>query len=311
MTQKMILDVDTGIDDALALAYAIASPEIELLGVTVSYGNTPAANAWRNTQEVLRHLRSNVPVYRGADRPLGRTRVYSGKFHGNDGLGHTLGAVAEPAAASPDAADFIIAQAHELGAELAVVTTGPLTNLALAITKDPSIIDKIGRVVCMGGAFMAPGNVSKFAEANIYMDPEAADNVFRSNLPLTLVGLDVTRKTLLTRDDMLRWRAKGTEIGTFFADFTEFYLQAYKEHYPYLKGCALHDPLAVAVAKNPGFVQTVPMFIKVDLEPDALGRTTEDLHRKEPAVPNSQVCVQVEAGRFMNDFFGLLDTLMD
>jgi purine nucleosidase len=256
-------------------------------------------------------LRSHTPVFKGADKPLFRSKKFGGEFHGMDGLGETLGPITVSPQSAISAADFIIEQAHLHKRDLTIVTTGPTTNLAQAIMKDPSIVGMIGKVVSMGGAVMSPGNVSKFAEANIRTDPDAADLIFKSELPITLVSLDVTRKTLLTDVDVLRWRKKGTEIGTFFADFTEFYLEAYKKFHPYLKGCALHDPLAVAVAKNSTWVRTVPMFIKVDLEEDALGRTTEDLYRTFPAEPNTQICVQVEAESFMDDFFRLIDKSME
>ncbi|WP_243767377.1 nucleoside hydrolase [Paenibacillus agricola] len=172
MTMKMILDVDTGIDDALAIAYAVASPEIELLGITVTYGNTPLDNAFRNTCELLRMMGVDTPAYRGAVQPLSRPVEFSGIFHGKDGLGETLGEVTEPALSEMHAVDFIIEQVHRFGKKLTIVTTGPVTNLALAMLKDPSIIALVGRVVIMGGAVMSPGNVTKFAEANIIVDAE-------------------------------------------------------------------------------------------------------------------------------------------
>ncbi|UUZ79136.1 nucleoside hydrolase [Paenibacillus sp. P26] len=307
MRQKIILDVDTGIDDALAIAYAAGSPEIEPLGVTVTYGNTPLSNAFRNTVEIMKLLKQEARVFKGAEKPLERTKEYSGKFHGSDGLGETLGPATKSGTSPMTAEDFMIEQVHRYGPELTIVTTGPLTNLAKAIKKDPSIASKVCQVVSMGGAVMSPGNVTKFAEANIYMDPEAAQAVFGSESPITLVGLDVTRKTLLAQEDMLRWRGIETEAARLFADFTEYYLDAYKRNYPYLRGCALHDPLAVGVAKNPGWVHTVPMYIQVDLESDALGRTMEDLLREPKSKPNTQVCVQVEAEAFMREFYQIVE----
>jgi purine nucleosidase len=310
LAQKIILDADTGIDDALAIAYAIASPGLELLAVTVTYGNTPLNNAMRNTHELLKRLdRHHIPVFSGANAPLERNKMYSGTFHGSDGLGETLGNAEAYTASSIRASDFIVDQAHRYGKDLVVVTTGPLTNLAEAVRTDPSIAGKIGRAVSMGGAVMTPGNVSKFAEANIYMDPESANIVFDSGMLVTLVGLDVTRKTLLTYHDMNRWREKGTERSVFFAAFTEFYLDAYKRHYPYLKGCALHDPLAAAVTLHPEWVNTVPMFLKAEVEDDTRGRTTENLFPAPGSQPSVEVCVQVEAMTFMNDFFTSVESL--
>lgn len=302
MKRKMILDVDTGVDDALAIAYAVASEEIDLLGITVSYGMAPVHYTYRNTTEILRLLRRPVPVLRGSSQPLERAKEYGGEFHGTDGLGETLGEAANDPGVPDRAVDFIIEQSRKHKRDLTIVTTGPLTNLARAIREDPSIVGTIGQVVAMGGALTCPGNATPFAEANVHIDPEAADAVFRSGLPITMVGLDVTRRTLLTEREVVEWERTGTEAGVLFARFARFYLYEYRKYYPYLEGCALHDPLAVGVAKNPAFVRSLPMFLRVDLEEPGLGRTTEDLHRRAPTGPNVQVCVQVEASLFRDDF---------
>ncbi|MED1796506.1 nucleoside hydrolase [Brevibacillus nitrificans] len=300
--QKMLMDVDTGIDDALAIAYATSLPHVELVGITTTYGMAPVEYSYRNTCKILEYAGADVPVRKGADKPLQRSRTYSGRIHGTDGMGNTLGPVKDIVSTQP-AVDFMIEQIYQYKSELTIVATAPLTNLALAIAKAPEIVDMVGRVVIMGGAVMTPGNVTKFAEANIIIDPEAANIVFGSTLPITMVGLDVTRKTLLTTRDVERWKEKDDKLGKSLAPCTQFYLDAYKELHPYLQGCALHDPLAVGVAAYPDLVQTVPMFIRVDLEEDALGRTTEDLYREGSALPNTKVCVQVDADRFMKDFF--------
>ncbi|WP_282936829.1 nucleoside hydrolase [Paenibacillus sp. RC67] len=305
--RKVILDVDTGVDDALAIAYATASPEVELLGVTTTYGMAPAECSARNTLLVLEQLKCDVPVFRGAEQPLIRTRQYSGTFHGTDGLGNVVRSEPKRAASGMHAVDFIIEQVRKHGRDLTLVTTAPLTNLALAIQKAPDIVGRIGRVVTMGGAVATPGNVTKFAEANIIIDPHAAQKVFSSELPITLVGLDVTRKTVLRQEEVERWREKNTPCSTFFADFTKYYIQAYKVNHPYLKGCALHDPLAVGIAVHPELVNMVPMYIEVDLEEDALGRTTEDLRRKSPGGPNTNVCMEVDAERFVSRFLSRID----
>ncbi|WP_010498429.1 nucleoside hydrolase [Paenibacillus elgii] len=300
--QKMILDVDTGIDDALAIAYAVSLPTVELLGVTTTYGMAPVDYSCRNSRKILEVLgATDIPVFRGSEKPLQRIREYNGKIHGTDGLGETLGPVEGPVPSSQHAVDFLIEQIYEHKKDLTIVATAPLSNLAAALTKAPEIAGMVGKVVIMGGAVMTLGNVTKFAEANIIIDPEAASIVLESGMPITLVGLDVTRKTLLTRADAQQWREKGTPESIFFAQFTEFYLDAYSTLHPYLKGCALHDPLAVGVAVYPDLVRTVPMNMKVDLEDNALGRTTEDLYRRTE--PTTLVCVQVDAERFMKDFF--------
>ncbi|WP_445492569.1 nucleoside hydrolase [Niallia sp. 03133] len=301
---KIILDCDAGIDDAFAIAYAVHSPEIELLGVTVCFGNAQLHYTYRNAKKILSMLDCNIGVWKGTDKPLVLEREYNGVIHGKDGLGNTLGEVdKEDFEECQHAVDYIIEQAHKYKKDLTLVVTGPLTNLALAIQKDPEIVNLIGKVVTMGGALTTPGNVNKFAEANYRMDPHAAQYVFQTDLPIVMVGLDVTRKTLLTNEDVEDWRKKGTEVASFFADFTQYYLNVYKEIHPYLKGCALHDPLAIGVAKLPDLVQTIPIHIHVDTEEDAYGRTTEDLYRNSPEKPTTEVSIQVDAERFMEDFY--------
>ncbi|MGY3718258.1 nucleoside hydrolase [Sutcliffiella cohnii] len=310
MSKKILLDVDTGVDDALAIAYAVASPKIDLLAVTTSYGMAPVDYSYRNTVKVLESLNDATPVYRGSEKPFQRIREYHGKIHGNDGLGETLGDVKEKINTEIDAVDFMIELVKTYREELTIVTTGPLTNLATAIKKAPEIMGLVGRIVTMGGAVATPGNVNKFAEANISIDPEAAELVFKSDLPITLVGLDVTRKTLLTQKDINNWKDKNTDAGDFFATFTQYYLDAYAKMHPYLKGCALHDPLAVGVAMNPKIVKTVPMHITVDLEGDALGRTVEDIHRKEGSNPSTLVSLQVDSEAFMTDFYKNMNNIL-
>ncbi|GGP07697.1 nucleoside hydrolase [Oceanobacillus neutriphilus] len=308
--KKVILDVDTGIDDALAISYAVAQPDVELLGITTSYGMAPVEYTCRNTKHILNVLNKDVPVYGGAATPRKRTRVYNGRIHGKDGLGNTLGAVNENDKCKLDAVDFIIESTKKYNHDLTIITTGPLTNLARAINCAPEVMHSVGRIVTMGGAVATPGNASKFAEANILIDPESADFVFKSKLPITLVGLDVTRKTLLTQDDVEKWKQFRTSSADFFVDFTQFYLNAYKKIHPYLKGCALHDPLAVGVAIYPEIVHTVPMNLEVDLSEEALGRTVENLNIELNEKPNVDVCFQVDSKTFMEDFFTKVDYLL-
>lgn len=308
--KKVILDVDTGIDDALAISYAVAQPDVELLGITTTYGMAPIEYTCRNTEHILNILNKDIPVYEGSAAPEKRTRIYNGKIHGKDGLGNTLGVVDENKKSTLNAVDFIVECTKKYNHDLTIITTGPLTNLARAIHLYPEIMHSVGRIVTMGGAVATPGNASKFAEANILIDPESADFVFKSKLPITLVGLDVTRKTLLTQEDVEKWRRFGTSSADFFVDFTQFYLDAYRKIHPYLRGCALHDPLAVGVAIYPELVQTVPMNVEVDLSEEALGRTVENLNIETNEKPNVDVCFQIDSEAFMKDFFTKVNHLL-
>lgn len=305
---KFILNCDTGIDDALAIAYAATVTTKDLLGVTVSYGMAPADYSFRNTKKILALLgKSDIPVYRGSETPLTRKRVYSGNFHGHDGIGNLLGKPStEENALIPTktASEFIYEQVMLYPGEVTLVTTGPLTNLAELLATYPDITDKFSKVVVMGGALTSEGNVGKFAEANVFIDPEAANQVMTSGLNVTIVPLDVTRRTLLTRKNVKEWEEIGSEASLFFAKFVTFYLDAYAKYHPYLAGCALHDPLAVAVAIDPTLVlEELAFNLKVDLSEEALGRLVEDNDKIE-LEPMANVVLRVDVKKFQETFYG-------
>jgi purine nucleosidase len=305
--KPIILDVDTGVDDMLAIAYAAHSPELELLGVTTCFGNVSVEEATRNTLYVLEQLgREDVPVYAGAGKPVFRQdpKAYAKDVHGEDGLGNALrGALPQGRAGSQHAAQFMVEQVRSLPHQVTIIAVGTMTNLALAVMQDPEFVRLVGKVVIMGGAVTVPGNVTSVAEANIIGDPEAADYVFRSGLPITLVGLDVTMQTLLPLSDLQSWRDRGTRLSNFLADATEFYIAAYESWSPGIGGCALHDPLAVGVVIDPTFVRTLPMHVEVDVEGLlSTGRTVADRRRNPRNPPNMDVCLEVDAERFLEHF---------
>ena len=201
-------------------------------------------------------------------------------------------------AESQFAPDFIIEQVKNRPHEITVIAVGPLTNLALAIKKSPEIIPLVKEVIVMGGAVNVPGNVNEYSEANIISDPEAAEYVLSSGIQLTLVGLDVTMKTLLPKSKLEKWRTDGHEKGHFFADMTEFYIGYYEKESPGIEGCALHDPLAVGVAIDSSFVKTEKMNVKVVTEGEEVGRTIGS-HEEESTI---RVCTEVDAARFLEHF---------
>ncbi|MCK1994968.1 nucleoside hydrolase [Peribacillus muralis] len=298
--KPIIFDVDTGIDDALAMAYALHSPELEVLGFTTCFGNVAVEDATRNTLAVLEQLNQHIPVYSGANQTLkrGEKKKYPKHVHGEDGLGNTLKGQPSLQAAHESAVDFIINQVKSRPQEITVIAVGPLTNIALAIKKSPEIMSLVKEVIIMGGAVKVPGNVNPFAEANIISDPDAADLVLSSKLPVTLVGLDVTMKTCLPKSKLDDWRATGMESAQFFAKMTDHYMKAYDSSHPGLGGCALHDPLAVGVAIDSGFVSTELMDVKVVTEGEETGRTIGEPDRKS----SIRVCTEVDANRFVKHF---------
>ncbi|RFB17377.1 nucleoside hydrolase [Bacillus sp. HNG] len=302
--KKIIFDVDTGIDDAMAIAYAVNSPELDILGLTTSYGNVAVDEATRNTLAVLEKLGKKIPVFAGSEKPLSRANRegFAKKVHGEDGLGNVLDF--EPAASTETqtAVNFIIDQVKKLPNEITVIAVGPLTNLALALQKAPEIVEHVSEVVIMGGAVFVPGNATPHAEANIFTDPEAAKIVLSSGLPITLIGLDVTMQTLLPRDKVDAWR--GSEVGDFFADMVSFYHDFYESANPGIGGCGLHDPLAVGVAIDPSLVKTKYIAVDVISEGKEDGRTVP----VPEGNPKIQVCTEVDASTFLDHFLKRVPT---
>ncbi|MDP4099074.1 nucleoside hydrolase [Paenibacillus sp. P96] len=309
MKKRIILDVDTGIDDALAIGYAVHSPELELLGLTTTFGNISLPEATRNSLVLLEKLNKEIPVYEGADKPYARElfKPYVRHIHGEDGIGNCFSSHPLRSAAAEHAADFIIQQARKYPRELTVIAVGPLTNMALALDRCPELPELLDRLIIMGGAVTVPGNVKPTAEANIYADPEAAEYVLTAGFKLTLVGLDVTMQTLLPQSAVDAWRDQGSELAEFMADMTDFYMQAYQDFKPGIAGCALHDPLAVGVAIAPDFVTTQPMYVAVDTgDSPTVGRTYEISadEASTGAGKTIDVCVEVDAERFLQHFLG-------
>ncbi|BBI36426.1 nucleoside hydrolase [Cohnella abietis] len=306
--KSIILDVDTGIDDTMAIAYAAHSPELQLLGLTTLFGNVSVEESTRNSLYVLEMLgREEVEVYAGAGKPFARDNVlgYAKHVHGEDGLGGALqDAIPKRTAGSMTAAQFMINQVRSKPGEVTIIAVGPMTNLALAIQADPEFVTLVDQVVIMGGSVTVKGNVSPYAEANIRSDPEAAKYVFQSGLPITLVGLDVTMKTLLPRTRLQEWRNKDTKLSQFVADAADFYMNAYETWNPGIGGCALHDPLAVGMVIDPSFCRTEAMHVEVDVGEGSpsLGRTYAVEQTDSTKSPNINVCLEVDAERFLEHF---------
>lgn len=295
---KLILDLDTGIDDAFALAYALASPEVELLGVTGTYGNVTVEQGVRNTLALLQLFgRSDVPVYAGPQPEGWAVSEVSAFIHGSNGVGDVeLAAAGEPVG---DAVAFLLdaVRTHE---DLVIVPTGASTSIAAAL--EDEYFAEHARIVIMGGALTVPGNVRPWAEANVFQDPEATNEVFRRLRHVTMIGLDVTLKTLLTSSDAEAWR--GTAVGDVLADLAEYYINAYRTTSPHLGGCGLHDPLAVAVAVDPSLVECLELPMQVDVAGETRGRTIGRM-TGNPV----RVAVDVDVDKFLSGFLTRLTRL--
>lgn len=313
-SKKLILDLDTGIDDTLAIAYALGSPDAELIGITGTYGNVTVEQGVRNALAVTELFgRADIPVYRGVDHPIsvdpcnggdGTFTVSRGSafIHGGNGIGEVK--IPDPTreTETQTSVDFIIDAAETYGKDLWLVPTGAMTTIAAVLEREPRVKDMIGGIVMMGGALTVPGNVNAWTEANIAQDPEAADRIFRSGAHVTMIGLDVTMQTLLTKRETTCWRATGTPAGRFLADMTDYYIDAYAVSAPGMGGCGLHDPLAVAVALDPTLVTTLPINLKADLDGPTRGRTIGDYDRLNTADKTVDAAVGVDVRRFLGEF---------
>lgn len=312
--KKLILDLDTGIDDTLAISYALGSPEVELIGIAGTYGNVQLAQGLRNDLAITDLLgHPEIKAYPGLTHASTKdsfsVQKVSAFIHGENGIGDVTIPDSKRSPETEPAVDFIIDAVKTYGKDLTYVPTGPMTNIAAALRKAPEIAQQIGRIVLMGGALTVCGNVSPWSEANISQDPDAANELFRSGAPVTMIGLDVTLQTLLTYRQTGRWRELSTTAGAFLADMTDFYIKAYETTAPKLGGCGLHDPLAVGVAVDPTLVTTLPMNMKVDVEGPTRGRTIGDNDRLNDPVKTMQVAVGVDVDRFLHEFMTRITAL--
>lgn len=314
--KKMILDLDTGVDDALAIAYALADPEVDLIGIVSSYGNNTLDVCAENSLKLLELLgHTDIPVFKGLPHSCTSDHFdvmqVSKDIHGNNGIGDVELPAPKRAIEEESGVDFFIDAAHKYGKDLIIIPTGPMTNLAAALKKDPEIANLIGNVTFMGGALTVDGNVTPAAEANINQDAKATDEVFKSGLPLTMVGLDVTLRTLLTKKETQQWRELGTTAGKAYADITDFYIDAYYNLDIDKRGCALHDPLAVGVGIDPSFVSMISLFMRCEYDPDSpfYGRTVGDNAKLNDPNPNVKVAVNVDKERYLKVFMDHLTNL--
>jgi inosine-uridine nucleoside N-ribohydrolase len=290
----LLVDCDPGHDDAIALLLALASPEVELLGVTTTFGNQSLEKTTINALRVLELVgRTDVPVSAGADRPLQRDLVVAAHVHGESGLDGPV--LPEPTTATTGmhAVDFL---AERIVDGAVLVPTGPLTNVALLLQRHPDAAAKLSEIVLMGGA-IAEGNMTPAAEFNIWADPEAAQAVFHSGIDVTMVGLDVTHQALVTSDHAESLRSTGP-VGAFVADLVEFFKRFHQETYGW-DGAPIHDAVAVAEVVSPGLVTTRLRNVEIETESELCrGRTVVDLWRRTDREPNARVGVGLDAEGF-------------
>ena len=314
MTKRILIDTDPGIDDALALILALGSPELDVAAITTVCGNVDVDTATRNLFTVLNLLPGPWPVLaRGAARPLVREPFPASHIHGLDGLGgrqcSISGSEDQPlhGLLSPrDGADEILHQLNSALQPLTIVSLGPLTNLALARNRQPDLFSRVKELIMMGGAYLGPGNITPAAEFNIFADPEAAETVMASGIPITAVGLDITRQVRLDRQTIEELvQDRSSRVSRSIQAWTGQLLETMHsmEGSPSIP---LHDPLAVLVCLNPDLVRTQSMHVEVETQGRwTTGMTLADRRPLGPswkAGPNLEVCVEVKAERALRTF---------
>jgi pyrimidine-specific ribonucleoside hydrolase len=297
MPIPIILDCDPGHDDAIALLLALASPEVELLGVTTTYGNQTLEKTTANALRVLELVeRSEIPVAAGADRPLERELVVAAHVHGESGLDGPVLPEAHAAPISDDAVSFIAASVHGAREPVTMVATGPLTNVARYLAEHGT--EGLERIVVMGGA-IAEGNFTPAAEFNIWCDPEAAAAVLDSGLDVTMMGLDVTHRALLGAEVEARLRSAGN-VGSFVADLNVYFTRYHRETYGW-DGAPIHDAVAMAHVVRPGLVETRHRNVAIELDSELCrGRTVVDLWKRTERQPNAHVGVDLDVDAFFD-----------
>lgn len=315
--KKIIFDTDPGTDDALALMLALNSPELDVRAITVVPGNVTASQGLENALRMvsLAH-RCDIPIAAGAQHPLFQKLITAEFWHGKNGLANIELPASKCKVDSRFGPDLIIQMVHAAPHEITLVPVGPLTNIALAILKDPSIVPLVKEVILMGGSITG-GNVNASAEANIYNDPEAAQIVFQAGWPLTMVGLDVGDKTLFSKKYLDQLAQAHGPVNDFIYSIGKYLIDLSAQFG--LVGSPMYDPLAVGVAIDATLVKSPEMHVDVETRGDfTRGETVANRHGSvernvlhgdhyaieavDKVTPNAKVCVDVEADRFLQLF---------
>ncbi len=315
---RIILDTDPGLDDALALFLALASPEVQLEAITTVSGNVHVDLTTRNALTLLELAkRTDIPVARGCERPLARQPVIADYVHGHNGLGGVELPEPQLQLVNQHAVDLIIERVMAAPQEITIVPVGPLTNIAMALRKEPRIAEYVREVVIMGGALRVPGNVTPEAEFNIYADPHAAHIVFHAGWPIRLVSLDVTNKTLLKREQVQALASNGSPVTQLIQQMVDNFLNIFG----FARGITafqMHDPLCLAAAFQPELITWEPAYVDVELAGTlTLGETvayfakrTEDI---DPSLehlhpPNMLTSVGADVERFIALYLDRIQT---
>jgi purine nucleosidase len=310
MTKRIIIDTDPGIDDALAILLALASPELSLEGLSIVHGNCSLEQAVTNGLSILELANaSHIPLAKGCELPLVQPSLLAPETHGNTGLGYAKLPEPRIKPARQHGCDFLIEQVMSNPGEITLVAVGPLTNVAMAIRKEPKFAKSLKELVIMGGAIRHEGNTTALAEFNVYVDPHAAHIVFHAGIPTTLVPLDVTYQCILTAQDVERLIKIDSPIPKFIKDTTDFYME-YHDSYQGIKGCIINDPLALALTFAPELCDYEDLPVDVDVSGGvSMGKTLADFYNYNKKPANMKVALGVRARDFVELFLERMERL--
>jgi purine nucleosidase len=308
--KRIIIDTDPGIDDSLAILLALASPEIQLEGLTVVHGNCSMKQGTLNALAVLELAQASyIPVAKGCELPLVQPSLLAPETHGNTGLGYAN--LPEPVSKpiAQHGCDFLIEQIMSDPGEITLVAIGPLTNVALAIRKEPRIVQAVKEVFIMGGAIRHEGNTTPLAEFNTYVDPHAAHIVYHSGMPIILTPLDVTYQCVLLAEDVERIKEAGAEVPAFIDDATRFYMEFHDE-YQQIEGCVINDPLTLALTFAPELCNYGEYYVDVDISGGvSMGKTFADFFGMTGVPANMKVALGVRPRDFIELFIERMEKL--
>ena len=305
MTRKIIIDTDPGIDDAMAIFFAFQAPQLDVLGLTTTFGNVPVELATKNAITLTEIAKVTVPVAQGVSVPFViAPRPHPDFVHGVDGFGNINWPDPKGKAVDKSAAQFIVDTVRQYPGEVTIIALGPLGNLASALILDPEVADLVDEVILMGGTALEYGNVSPVAEANIMNDPHAADAVFTASWQVIMIGLDVTHQVLLDNSILGRIKQTNLEQGAFLYDCAQHYINFYSSRFN-MDGCYFHDASTIAYAIDPSLFGVELGAVRVACEGIGIGQTIfapQGMDFPEPYwndVPMTQVCMEVDSERLL------------
>ena len=310
MTKRILIDTDPGIDDSLAILLALASPELSLEGVSVVHGNCSLEQATINGLSILELGNAlHIPLAVGCELPLVQPLLLAPETHGNTGLGYAKLPEPQIRPIVQHGSDFLIEKIMSNPGEFTLVAIGPLTNVALAIRKEPRVVDALKEIIIMGGAIRHEGNTTALAEFNTYVDPHATRIVFHAGIPTTLVPLDVTYQCVLTSQDVERLLQINSPIPQFVKDTTAFYME-FHDDFQNIKGCVINDPLALALTFAPELCDYQELPVEVDISGGiSTGKTLADFYNYDKKPANMKVALGVRPRDFIELFLKRMESL--